>query len=800
MTKHLSIIPVKDFVIFPHMSAYIDIVNETLIKQINNSFKNGEEVFITMLSEYEDESEEDSFCKTGTVSLIKQIIKLSDEKIRVLFEGVSVANLLKTEENSVEVEIIEPDDKNTQKEAVDLSKKTILAAQVRSLKSTFNSFANFFPQLTEEYKKSVIRQKNPYKLFELIAFNIPVEPYYMQNLLEERDIFKKINILYKYIFSELETRMLEMHIHQETIQQLEERQREIFLKTKLEVIKRQISSSAEGNVTYTGYGEDIDIDIENTLNEFEVYRMKIENLPVEQNYKDKLFSQLRDLKRMPINHPDSSTLRTYLDTVFELPWGVFSKNNNNIDKAEKILSKDHYGMDKVKERVLETIAVHLLKPDITGQIICLVGPPGTGKTSIGKSLAKACGREYARVALGGVRDESEIRGHRKTYVASMPGRIMDAVRLAKTSNPLLLLDEIDKLGNDHRGDPAAALLEALDPEQNKAFRDHYIEIPYDLSKVLFVTTANSLDTIPKPLLDRMEVIELRSYTREEKFHIAKEHLLSKQISRNGLKKSDIAVKDDAIYSIIDNYTREAGVRNLERKLASLCRKAAKEIVSSENFPDGKRKKVIINKKNIEDFLGNKKYLPDEISLKNEVGLTNGLAWTAVGGTLLPLEVGVYNGRGNIKITGSLGKVMEESANIAVSYVRSIADKYGIEDNFNRKKDIHIHAPEGATPKDGPSAGVTMVTSLVSALSGIPVRGDVAMTGEITLHGKVLPIGGLREKTMAAYKEKMKTVIIPYGNKGDLYECENVVKENLEFIFAKNISDVLDVALVKNGVK
>ncbi|GHU54631.1 Lon protease [Clostridia bacterium] len=803
-TKTLPLIPVRDFVIFPNMSAYVDITDNISIKQLTDAFKKSEEVFITMLKDTDDADEPLEYTdlfQTGTIAFIKQIIRANDKIIRVLFEGVSRAKLLEISLNKKKtigsVISLADDDDDIQEENLDAANKTVVAAQIRTLKSVFGGYTNFFPQLTEEYKKSVLRSKNPYKIFELIAFNAPIEPYSMQDMLEENDILKRLSILYRFLFNEVNIRLLEMHIHQETIQNLEERQNEYFLRTKLEVIKKRLGMDDDlSEFDKIMNSDDDDFEEDNTKSEVEIYRLRIAALPVENKYKEKLFSQLRDLSRMPMNHPDASSIRTYLDTVLEIPWGVYSKNETDIEKAEKIINKDHYGMDKVKERVLETVAVNVIKPDITGQIICLVGPPGTGKTSIGKSLAKACGREYTRVALGGVRDESDIRGHRKTYVASMPGRIIDAIRLAKTSNPLMLLDEIDKLANDNRGDPASALLEALDPEQNKAFRDHYLEIPFDLSRVLFVTTANSLDTIPRPLLDRMEVIELRSYTREEKFHIAKDHLVAKQIERNGLKKSQVAFKDDAIYAIIDYFTREAGVRNLERRIASLCRKAAKEIVSSLGYPYVKAKKVVISGKNIEDFLGNKKYHPDEVELLNTVGLTNGLAWTAVGGTLLPLEVGVYNGKGNIKITGSLGKVMEESANIAVSFVRSIADKYGIDEQFNRKKDIHIHAPDGATPKDGPSAGVTMVTSLVSALSGIPVRGDVAMTGEINLHGKVLPIGGLREKTMAAYKEHMKTVIIPYANKGDLYECENIVKENVEFVFAKNISDVLDVALFK----
>ena len=460
-----------------------------------------------------------------------------------------------------------------------------------------------------------------------------------------------------------------------------------------------------------------------------------------------------------------------------------------MDKAQKQLDKDHYGLKKVKERILETIAVRALNPDTKGQIICLAGPPGVGKTSVGRSIAKAIDRSYARISLGGVGDEAEIRGHRKTYIGAMPGRIVKAVRQAKTMNPVIVLDEIDKLCRDYKGDPSSALLEVLDPEQNVAFVDHYLEIPLDLSDVMFITTANSLDTIPAPLLDRMEVIELPSYTREEKFNIAKQHLLPKQLKKHGEKKTQLKITDEAIYAVIDGYTREAGVRKLEQRIAALCRKAARELV------EGKAK-VTVTDKNLADFLGVQKYQPETLPEQDEVGVVTGLAWTSVGGVTMPLEVLVMNGTGKIELTGSLGEVMTESGKIAVSLVRSLADKYGVDPDFYKTKDLHIHAPEGAVPKDGPSAGVTMTTALVSALSGVAVKREVAMTGEITLHGKVLPIGGLREKSMAAYKAGVKTVIMPYDNKPDLEEVDDVVKQNISFIPVKNIENVLENALAK----
>ena len=480
---------------------------------------------------------------------------------------------------------------------------------------------------------------------------------------------------------------------------------------------------------------------------------------------------------------------TYLDSILEMPWNTYTDDAVDLEKAEKQLNDDHYGLKKVKERILELISVRALNPEIKGQIICLVGPPGVGKTSIGRSIASSLGRNYARVSLGGVRDEAEIRGHRKTYVGSMPGRIINALKQAKCMNPVILFDEIDKMGNDYKGDPASAMLEVLDPEQNVSFTDHYFEIPVDLSDVLFITTANTTDTIPAPLLDRMDVIELGSYTREEKFHIAKEHLIPKTLKKHGEKKSNVRISDNAVYSIIDGYTREAGVRKLEKQIAAICRKSAKKLV-------GGAKIVTVSPNNIKDFLGAQKYLPETISKTDEIGIVTGLAWTAVGGVTMPLEVIVLEGTGKVEVTGSLGDVMKESSRIAVSLVRSLSKKYGIDPDFYKNKDLHIHAPEGAVPKDGPSAGVTMTTALVSALSGVPVRRDVAMTGEITLHGKVLPIGGLKEKSMAAYRAGVKTVIFPKENAADLDEIDDIVKENIRFIPAENISTVLENALAE----
>ena len=563
---------------------------------------------------------------------------------------------------------------------------------------------------------------------------------------------------------------LENLINEQTKNSIDKGQREFYLREQLRVIQEQLGED-EGEEAF-GYINDI------------------MELKIDEKSREKLLKEADKLTKLPPSSQEAFVIKNYLDTVLDLPWGKYTKAKLSMDKAEAVLEKDHYGLKKVKERILEFLAVHMLNPEIKGQIICLAGPPGIGKTSIAKSIAKAMGRKYARVSLGGVRDEADIRGHRKTYVGAMPGRVITALTQAGSANPLILFDEIDKLCSDIKGDPSSAMLEVLDAEQNYAFRDHFIEVPFDLSKAVFITTANNVSAIPAPLLDRMEVIELPSYTAEEKFHIAKEHLVPKQLKEHGLKASQLRITDDAINELIQYYTKEAGVRSLERSIASLCRKTAKKIAA------GEAKRVSIKAKDINSYLGIRKYLSDLSSQKDQVGVVNGLAWTSVGGVLMPIEVLVMKGTGKIEVTGSLGEVMKESSRIAVSYVRSIADKYKIDPDFYKDNDLHIHAPEGAVPKDGPSAGVTMTTALVSALSGLKVRSDVAMTGEVTLHGKVLPIGGLREKTMAAYKAGIKTVIIPVANKPDLEEVDQVVKDAIEFVYAENLKDVLDTALIK----
>lgn len=758
----------RGLVVFPNVVMHFDVSREKSEMALKSALSDNKLIFLTA---QKDDTVEDPAIKdlyqVGVVAEVRQTLKGADNIIRVLVEGKYRAKLLDIvqKEPYLVANVKEfPEVKNIHTEDVEIE------AVMRAIKQSFYQYCIVMPRMPKELVESVMREDNPFNLFDVLASNIPLVVEDKEMLLEESHIISRLGMLLAMISREVEVLDIERSIQERVREQLDSTQREYYLREQMKAIASQLGEDEE-------YPEETD-----------EYSERIMELELSEETQKKLLTEADRLTKMSPSSQEAFVIRNYLDNVLDLPWNKTTEDNTDINKVKDVLDNDHYGLEKVKERILENISVRELNPDIKGQIICLVGPPGIGKTSIGKSIARAMGKNYQRISLGGVRDESDIRGHRKTYIGAMPGRVINAMKLAGSKNPLILLDEIDKMTHDMRGDPSSALLEVLDSEQNSAFRDHYIEVPFDLSKVLFVTTANTTQTIDPPLLDRMDVIELTSYTREEKFNIAKKHLVPKQLKENGLKSAMLKFTDGALYVLIDNYTREAGVRTLERRIAELCRKAAKSIVS------GEKKSVRISEKNIEQYLGTKKYLDDDHSKENEVGIVNGLAWTSVGGVLMPLEASVFDGKGTIETTGSLGDVMKESARIAVSYVRSVADKYGISDEFYKEKDIHIHAPEGATPKDGPSAGVTMTTALVSALANIPVRHDVAMTGEITLHGKVLPIGGLREKTMAAYKAGMKTVIIPAANKGDLEEVDNVVKDNIQFIYAEKLSDVLEVAL------
>ncbi len=766
----MPFVPTRDLVVFPDMTMHFDVGRAKSVKSIKNAMSSDGLVFLSAQKNVNDEEPgKDDLFKIGTVAVVKQIVKIPGGVYRCLVQGVQKARLIDVYEYDDCYEAMVKRVQNYTREKLNANEQL---AVFREVMNAFETYAEYLPKMPQELYNQILGSKTLIQLFEGIAFNVPMPFVDRQALLEAGSAGEKLVALMTMLARELEVAKIEHDIHQQVHAQIEDNQREYYIREQIKALKGEI-------------GEEDDTD------EVSQYYAKIDELPLPEETADKLKKEVRRLSKVGMMSQEGSVIRTYLDTVLELPWGSYSLETADIKLAKKILDEDHYGLTKVKDRILENLAVRELAPNVKGQIICLVGPPGVGKTSVAKSVARALGRQFVRVSLGGVKDESDIRGHRKTYVGAMPGRIINAMRLAKTSNPVILLDEIDKMSNDYRGDPSSAMLEVLDSEQNNAFRDHYIEVPFDLSEVLFITTANTLDTVQAPLLDRMEVIELSSYTREEKYHIAKDHLIKKQLKKHGLNGNMVRFNKDAIYRLIDSYTREAGVRKLERAIASLCRKAAKEIIEDEVT------RVTFKGKELEKYLGHPKYLDDYFSKEDAVGIVNGLAWTAVGGVVMPLEVMVLEGKGKVELTGSLGDVMKESAKIAVSYCRSVADKYGINKEFYEKNDIHVHAPEGAVPKDGPSAGVTMITGLISALSGLKVRADVAMTGEITLSGKVLPIGGLREKTMAAYKAGIKKVIIPYANKPDLDEVDDAVKLGLEFVFAQTIEDVLEHALIDN---
>lgn len=765
----LPCVATRDVVVQPGMQLRFDVSRQRSLESLQVALENDRLVFLTAQRDVSlNDPDVDDVYRVGTVCEIKQIVKGADGISRVRVEGLYKAKMIDFNKESTGILVIVRQLKTFSRER---ATEEEIFALCRVLKNTFTAYSQVVPRMPDELKNAVEGAKTPEDLYEALAFNISLPADGRQDILEAPALSDKLSVLIALLSKETQILAIEKDIHMKVGEAIERGQREYYLREEMRVIREEL-------------GEE-----EYPADESYQYLEKIAKLGLSEESVEKLVGEAKRLEKMPYGSQEAAVIRSYLDTVIELPWNEKTVDKTDIDKVAAQLDKDHYGMKKVKERILELIAVRSLIPEVKGQIICLVGPPGVGKTSIGKSIAKALGRKYARVSLGGIRDESDIRGHRKTYIGSMPGRIINAIKQAGSKNPMILLDEIDKMANDFRGDPSSAMLEVLDSEQNREFRDHYLEVPFDLSDVLFVTTANTLDTIAPPLLDRMDVIELPSYTREEKFEIAKRHLVPKQLKANGLNGNSLRFTDSGLYELIDFYTREAGVRTLERCIASICRKAAKDIVSKE------AQRVTVSPEIVEKYLGVRKYTDDLKSDKPQVGEVNGLAWTSVGGTLMPLEVLSVDGKGAVELTGSLGDVMKESAKIAVSYTRSVAEKYGIDKDFYTKKDIHVHAPEGAVPKDGPSAGVTLATAIISELSGIPVRSDVAMTGEITLRGKVLAIGGLREKTMAAYKAGIKTVVIPMANKPDLEEVDEKVKAAVEFVFAETIEDVLRTALI-----
>ncbi|MDE6708320.1 MAG: endopeptidase La [Oscillospiraceae bacterium] len=772
LTEKLPIVPMRGTVAFPHMIMHFDVARSMSIQAVEVALKHNRKIFLTAQKDvFEESPSGKDLYQIGIVAEIKQTLK-QDDTIRILIEGCYRAKM-KSAEKIPESEALLADVRRLPENSRETYDEIEMQALMRAIKGAYDRYSDLFPRLPKEILISVMCQEEPMKLYEEIVFNTMFDFKNKQILLEENYLSKRMQLLYEILVKETLVLETEKDIHDKTQETIDQGQREYFLREQLRVISEQLREET---------GEETE--------DAESYSERIRALGLPEESENKLLKEASRLRQMPSSSQEAYVISSYLDTCLSLPWNDISEENLDLQSVQQALDADHYGLQKVKERIIETLAVRVLNPELKGQILCLVGPPGVGKSSIGRSIAEAISRKFVRVSLGGVRDEADIRGHRKTYIGAMPGRMIHAINQAGTRNPLILLDELDKMGNDYKGDPSAALLEVLDSEQNYAFRDHYLELPFDLSQVLFIATANTLDTIPQPLLDRMEIIEISSYTREEKFQIAKRHLVEKQIKAHGMKSLQCRFDDDVIYEMIDAYTKEAGVRNLERTIGTVCRKCAKEIAL------GTAKRVHVKLKDMKKYLGIAKFLPDVASKENTVGLVNGLAWTSVGGVLMPLEAIVLDGKGMIEITGSLGTVMQESAKIAVSYARTVAKEYNISSDFYQKKDLHIHAPEGAVPKDGPSAGVTMTTALISALSGIPVRADVAMTGEITLHGKVMPIGGLREKSMAAYKAGIKTVIIPEGNQADLEEIDAVVKNAITFMPVHDLSEVLEIALEK----
>ncbi len=762
----LPLVPLTGSVFaFPNITVTVDISNPVLKNAVEHAQKTSSPVYLaTQKNPFADKPEPSTLFEVGSIAKIKQITKRSENVVLATFEGICRAEHINIFmaggffSADVLVKSFEYENES------EIRTKALLRALQSKAKQAISLFSSPSKDLMMQFE---ILDSVDF-LSDLCGALILSDPEHKYAILHEYDKYKRAELAITLMDKEIKVIKLEAQIKKKTSAKIEESQKEYFLREQLKIIQNEL-------------GNDVQSESEELYDE-----IMSKHFPKE--VEDKLLKELVKFNKAPFGSPESAVLRTYIETCLEIPFGKYSSDETSTKNAEKILERDHYGLKKVKERILEFIAVKELNPDIKNQIICLVGPPGVGKTSLCSSIAKALKRKYVRVSLGGIRDEAEIRGHRKTYVGAMPGRIINALIEAKTSNPLMVLDEIDKMTSDMRGDPASAMLEVLDGEQNKAFRDHFVEMSVDLSQCMFIATANTIDSIPTPLIDRMEIIELSSYTRTEKFHIAKNHLIPKQLKRHGMTKRTLKINDEALYKIIDSYTAEAGVRNLEREIASLCRKASKSIV------DNNVKTVSVNENNLSSILGTYKFEPEKIDEENQVGVVNGMAYTSVGGDLLKIEASIMKGTGKLQLTGKLGEVMKESCEIAVSFIRENAEKLGIDPDFYKNNDIHIHVPEGAVPKDGPSAGITITTALVSVLTGRAVKRNIAMTGEITLRGKVLPIGGLKEKTLSAYAGGVTEIIIPKKNEKDIPDLDQEVVSNVKFHIVSSIFEVLDIAL------
>ncbi|HFL3510077.1 TPA: endopeptidase La [Clostridioides difficile] len=771
----LPLIPLRGLAIFPYMILNFDIGREISLKALDQAMIDEELIFLTSQKEAEvDEPGEEDFYHVGTICKVKQMIKLPGDTVRVLVEGVSRGRVKKIEQEDgyfrAVIEEIVFDSDN-----LDSETEVEIEAFVRNVFDAFEEYINIGNRVSPEILISLADIEDVDRFIDTIAANIYLKSSQKQEILEEFDIRKRLELIYSILLEEIDILKIEKKITLRVKKQMNKVQKEYYLREQLKAIQKEL-------------GEEEDIN-----SEADEYREKLKKIKAPKTTKEKIEKEIDKFSKISSMSPDVSVSRNYLDTIFSLPWNKETKDKLDITKAKDILDEDHYGLEKVKERILEYLAIRTLAKSLKGPIICLVGPPGTGKTSIVKSIARALNRKFVRISLGGVRDEAEIRGHRRTYVGSIPGRIINGVKEAQTKNPVFLFDEIDKMAADYKGDPASAMLEVLDPEQNKDFVDHYLEIPFDLSKILFVTTANSLGNIPRPLLDRMEVIEVSGYIEEEKLNIAKKYLLPKQIKEHALKENFIKIDDETLRSIINHYTREAGVRTLERTIGKICRKVAKKYVEDPTLEE-----VVINKSDLETYLGKDMFKYQLAEVNPQIGLVNGLAWTEVGGVTLEVEVNVLKGKGEIVLTGKLGDVMKESAKTGISYIRSIVDKFDIDPEFYKTNDIHIHIPEGAVPKDGPSAGITMALAVISALTKRPVPGNIAMTGEITLRGRVLAVGGVKEKLLAAHRAGITKVLIPKECEADLDEIPENVKEKMEFVLVEHMDEVLEQALLKSG--
>ena len=769
MIMKMPAVALRGMVILPGMVAHFDVSRAKSIKAVEEAMMDEQKIFLVAQKDVEQENPdiEDLF-KIGIIAEVKQVIKLQNNIVRILVEGKERAELSAFLENPdyLLAEIIRFDE-----EVDDGLPEEAKEAMLRSIQETFGKYVVVNPKMGKELQRQLSEITDLEKLMNQLANSLPVHFEEKQKILDAVSMTERYEVLMALLLKEIEIIAIKNDFQAKVKAHVDKNQKEYLLREQMKVIREEL-------------GED------NTESDADHFMDALGKIRADKEVKEKIKKEIDRFKNISSSSSESAVARGYIETLLELPWNKTSRDNKDLKNAEQILNADHYGLEKVKERMLEFLAVRNLTSKGESPIICLVGPPGTGKTSIARSVAKALDKKYVRISLGGVRDEAEIRGHRRTYVGAMPGRIVNGLRSAGVKNPLMLLDEIDKMSSDYKGDTASALLEVLDAEQNKKFRDHYVEIPIDLSEVLFIATANSVQDIPRPLLDRMELIEVTSYTENEKLHIAKEHLLAKQMERNGIRPEQLAITDKAMAKIISGYTREAGVRNLERKLGEICRKAARPLY------EGEKEKIKVTEQNLEKFLGKEKYSFDKKNDTDEVGIVRGLAWTSVGGDTLEIEVNIMPGKGEFQLTGQLGDVMKESAQAGISYIRSVSEEYHIPKKFFQENDIHIHIPEGAVPKDGPSAGITMATAMLSAITKTPVRADVAMTGEITLRGRVLPIGGLKEKTLAAKNAGIKTICVPKKNEKDIDEISPEIKKGLKIVFVEQMKDVLDVAFAK----